>query len=403
MNFFKFVLLTVALLVVASPVFAAEEKVLIEVFGRQDCVHCADEKEFFEDLLKRRDDFTVRWYDIDQPAVRSLFERVAESEGLSKSTPITLVLGTIIQGFDRPETTGKRIESLLDGSSGWENYGFEGLLKAGGSRSVEKTISGTCDDLDVCVDSVRNPFFVFIPFFGMVDVTRYSLPVLASVLGFVDGFNPCAMWVLVTFLLVLIQLGDRSRIWAIAGFFIVAEAVMYYLILNIWFGVWDFVGLDRIMTPIIGFVAISGGIFFLYEWLYTNGTCQVTDSKKRAKISGKIRKLAAEPFTWITVGGIIVLAFSVNAIEFACSIGIPQAFTKILEMNSLGFLETQGLMALYILFYMIDDLIVFSLALWGAGKFQQTSVYVKWCNFFGGLLMIVLGAILLLKPEWLHF
>jgi hypothetical protein len=178
---------------------------------------------------------------------------------------------------------------------------------------------------------------------------------------------------------------------------------MYYLILNVWFSAWDFVGLDRIVTPIVGLVAIGGGLFFLYEWLYADGTCQVTDGTKRSKISGQIRKLATEPFTWLTVSGIIALALSVNVIEFACSIGIPQAFTKIVEMNGLGFLETQGLMALYILFYMIDDLIVFGLALWGAGKLAQTGMYVKWCNLFGGILMIALGALLLLRPEWLRF
>ncbi len=174
-------------------------------------------------------------------------------------------------------------------------------------------------------------------------------------------------------------------------------------ILNVWFGAWDFVGLDRIVTPIVGLVAIGGGLFFLYEWLYADGTCQVTDISKRAKISGQIRKLATEPFTWLPVGGVVALALSVNVIEFACSVGIPQAFTKIVEMNGLGFLETQGLMALYILFYMIDDVIVFGFALWGAGKLAQTGIYVKWCNLFGGLLMVALGALLLFKPEWLRF
>jgi cytochrome c biogenesis protein CcdA len=402
MNLFKIFFPVLIFFSSVVPVHA-EAEVLIEVIGRQDCVHCDDEKAFFERLSEQRDDFSVRWYDIDLPADRALFDRVTESEGLSKSTPITLVGTTIIQGFEAPETTGKRIEALIDSDKGEKNYGFEGLLAAGGSEGVEKTIGGTCDTGDICVTPGGDPFFVSVPLIGEIDVTRYSLPALSSVLGFVDGFNPCAMWVLVTFLLVLVQLGDRRKVWTVAGLFIVAEAVMYYLILNVWFGAWDFVGLDRIVTPIVGLVAIGGGLFFLYEWLYADGTCQVTDMSKRAKISGQIRKLATEPFTWLTVGGVVALALSVNVIEFACSVGIPQAFTKIVEMNGLGFLETQGLMALYILFYMIDDVIVFGFALWGAGKLAQTGVYVKWCNLFGGLLMVALGALLLFRPEWLRF
>lgn len=399
-----------------SPVVASET-VLVEVFGRDDCVHCAEEKAFFEEISRERNDFSVRWYDIDVPADRELFDRVTESEGLSKSTPITLVGTTIIQGFDRPETTGSRIETLLDEvAEGGKNYGFEGLLAAGGSAGVEKTIGGICDDGTICQsppgpagNDLRSsagrgdPLLVAVPFVGTIDVAEYSLPVLSSVLGFVDGFNPCAMWVLVTFLLVLIQLGDRSRVWMVAGLFILAESVMYYLILNVWFGAWDFIGLDRIVTPIVGVVAIGGGIFFLYEWLYSGGTCKVTDVGQRARISGRIRKLATEPLTWVTAGGIVALALSVNVIEFACSIGIPQAFTKIIEINSSGFLETQGYMFLYILFYMIDDLFVFGLALWGAGKLQMTTTYAKWCNLFGGILMIALGVILVFAPEWLRF
>jgi hypothetical protein len=82
----------------------------------------------------------------------------------------------------------------------------------------------------------------------------------------------------------------------------------------------------------------------------------VVDSKGRSKISAQIKKLASEPLTWMSAArSDRPLLFSVNVIEFACSIGIPQAFTKILELHQLGFLETQGLMSLYIIFYMVDD------------------------------------------------
>jgi cytochrome c biogenesis protein CcdA len=402
MKVFRYLFVALSFFILASPALA-EDKVLVEVLGRQDCAHCDDEKAYLSGLSKERGDFEVRSYDIAEPASKDLFDRVTEREGLSKATPITLVGGTIIQGFDSEETTGKRIEALITENVGGKNYGFEGLLAAGGSRSVEKTIGGTCDDGGVCRTPGGEPLLVTIPFAGTVDVARYSLPVLSAVLGFVDGFNPCAMWVLVTFLLVLVQLGNRRQVWMVAGLFILAEAVMYYLILNVWFTAWDFVGLDRIVTPVVGVIAVGGGLFFLYEWLYADGTCLVTDVKKRARISGQIKKLATEPFTWLTAVGVVALALSVNVIEFACSIGIPQAFTKIVELNSSGFLETQGYMLTYILFYMVDDLIVFGLALWGAGKLAETAGYARWCNLGGGLLMVLLGALLIFAPDWLRF
>lgn len=376
---------------------------VIEMIGREHCTHCEAEHAFLVDLAARRKDVTVVTYDVGTPEGQALFDRVTGLEGLSRATPITAVGGTIVQGFDTDATTGRHIEELLDsGISESRPSGFEGILAAR-EVPVESQSGSTCETGDVCRPISRQPFYVALPFLGSTDVSGYSLPVLSVVLGLVDGFNPCALWVLITFLLVLLQIGDRARMTLIAGLFVLAETVMYYLILNVWFTAWDFIGLDRIVTPLVGAVAIGGGLFFLYEWKAGDGTCKVTDMRKRAKISGQIRKLASEPFTWMTAAGVVALALSVNVIEFACSIGIPQAFTKILELNGLGFLGTQALMLLYILFYMVDDFLVFGLALWGAGKLQSVHGYAKWCNLFGGILMILLGLLLIVRPDSLMF
>lgn len=396
--FSAFFLLSV---VVVSRSVSADEGSLVEMIGREGCAHCVAEEAFLSELVSRREGLEIRIYDAETPEGRDLFDRVTELEGLSKATPITAVGGTVIQGFDSADTTGRRIEALLDASGDAE--GFSGVLAASGEASVEKEVGSTCESGDVCRAPGGGPFLVSLPFRGATDVSGYSLPVLASVLGFVDGFNPCAMWVLITFLLVLIQLGDRRKMFLIAGLFVLAEAVMYYLILNVWFSAWDFIGLDRIVTPIIGIVAAGGGAFFIYEWYRGDGTCLVTDMKERARISGRVRRLAAEPLTWVTAAGVVALAISVNVIEFACSIGIPQAFTKIVDMNGVGFIGTQGLILLYTLFYMADDFLFFGLALWGAEKLRATSAYSKWCNLVGGILMILLGLLLVFRPEKLLF
>ena len=189
----------------------------------------------------------------------------------------------------------------------------------------------------------------------------------------------------------------------VAGLFILAEAVMYFFILNAWIYAWDFVGLDKWVTPLVGIVGIIGGIFFIRNYLKKGDTleCEVTDFEQRAKISKKIKDIANKPFTLLTALAIIGLALSVNVIEFACSVGIPQTYTKILQINEVPFWTRQFYTFIYIIGYMIDDIIVFGFALMSVNKLQLTTKYSKWVNLFGGILMIILGLIMLIKPSLL--
>jgi cytochrome c biogenesis protein CcdA len=380
----------------------AETKTPLSVFVKKNCGHCEAEKEFIKELEQNRSDFEIFYYEITTEVGKQKFLEFTDMEKILKATPITLVGNNIIEGFYTNDTTGKTIEMLLDLSCGKKTLNIDEYLAAGGSNGGVKRIQDNGPEQEECSDD-SGKFLVNIPFYGAVNLKSFSLPTIASILGFIDGFNPCAMWVLVTFLIVLIQIGDKKRMKQIAGLFIISEAIMYFLILNLWFTTWDFIGLDQIITPIIGLVAIGGGIFFLWEAKKNDGTCKVTNLEQRKKTHNKIKDLAARPMTIATAIGVIGLALSVNIIEFACSIGIPQTFTKILELNNLSFGANQGLIFLYTLFYMVDDLLVFGLAIWSFQHLNLATKYSRWCNIVGGILMIILGLILIINPNMLRF
>ncbi len=387
----------------APVVFAQSQDVTVEVFVRSDCIHCQAEKAFLADLSATRKDLTIVYHDVADPDGRELFDRVTAAAKLPKATPVTFVNGEIVQGFGTADTTGKYILGLIERAKGKPRMGVEEYLARGSASDDIRQDEGCDESGSVPCEADSGEYLVNVPLIGAVDMKEFSIPAIAAVLGFVDGFNPCAMWVLVTFLLVLMQVGDRKKVWQIAGLFIAAETVMYYLILNVWYTAWDFIGLDRIITPLVGLVAIGAGIFFLYEGWKSNGTCQVTSSEQKRKTSLRISDIASRPFTIVSAIAVIGLALSVNVIEFACSIGIPQTFTKILDLNGLGFLGRQTMMAIYIAMYMIDDFIVFGLALWGAQYLNLTTKYSKWCNLVGGILMLFLGTLLIFAPEILRF
>ena len=385
-------------------------KVKIEYFGRADCKNCINLKKYLGELEQKRTDFEVLEYKIDKdPSSKKKFDEVTTKLKLVKGTPIIYIDDTIIQGCNSADTTGKEIEKLIDVAKAKDKVNTLDEYVANGDYSKISSNGSVCTGTSKCSisgDTPQKELIVNIPFINKtVDLSKYSLPLVSFILGSIDGVNPCAMWVLVLFLTALVAVGNRTKMIQVAGLFLLAEAIMYYMILNVWLYTWDFVGLDKIITPTVGIVGIIGGIFFIRSFV-VNGdelACEVTDFEKKAKISTRIQDIAKKPFNIITALAIIGLALSVNVIEFACSIGIPQTFTKILQMNDVNFITRQFYNFLYIIGYMLDDMLVFGLALFSVNKLHLTSRYAKWANLFGGILMVLLGLMLIFKPTWLIF
>ena len=386
------------------------KKVKIEYFGRKDCKNCANLEKFLKELSTKRDDFEYVEHKIDESKEeKAFFDETTSKLKLVKGTPIIYIDGHIIQGFNTADTTGKEIENLINsGKTKDKILTLKEYVESGQTGNVSSN-SAVCTGDTVCevpglTKGAENQVLVNIPIINKtVDLTNYSLLTMSIILGTIDGFNPCAMWVLVLFLTALIAVGNKVKMFRVAGLFILAEAVMYFFILNAWIYAWDFVGLDKWVTPLVEIVGIIGGIFFIRNYLKKGDTleCEVTDFEQRAKISKKIKDIANKPFTLLTALAIIGLALSVNVIEFACSVGIPQTYTKILQINEVPFWTRQFYTFIYIIGYMIDDIIVFGFALMSVNKLQLTTKYSKWVNLFGGILMIILGLIMLIKPSLL--
>lgn len=374
---------------------------LVSVFGREECVHCQDEKAFLESWQQENPELDFQILDVEaNDMAQELFEEITTELQLSKSTPVTVLGEMVFVGFDSAEGMGARMQEYFRNQTEIPSFGE--IIDQHERLERFSVLAPVCEeDSEECAVA---PLLVSIPFWGDIDVSTFQSPaVLSFVLGFIDGFNPCAMWVLVLFLLALLQIGDRFRMFLTVGIFLLAEAVMYTLILTVWLTTWNFVGLEAWITPLVGFVAIGAGFFFLFEGLFSDGTCAVTNTTQRRKISQKIQAISTSPLTIPTLLAILALAFSVNIIEFACSFGIPQTFTQILHLSGFTIWEQAGYIALYILAYMIDDLIVFGIALYSVSKIGVTQKYAKASNVLGGILMLLLGALLIFAPEFLAF
>ncbi len=266
-------------------------------------------------------------------------------------------------------------------------------------RSLVEACTVTQDENKPCpTDKNTNVIHHF--FFGKINLKGMSLPVLATVLGLADGFNPCAMVVLVYLIALIIETRDKKKMWLIVGTFVFASAFLYLLFLTAWLHVLLNIGTQPLIQLIIGIVAIAAGIFSIKNhWKQKEATCKVTSKGTKEKILNKFNSLLKNPTTPLTIAWIIFLAFAVNAIEFICSAFIPLVFTEKLAISNISMIERYGYILLYDFFYMLDDIVLFVGAALTLSFVDVTDKYVRIAGLAGGILMLLLGLMLVFFPE----
>jgi hypothetical protein len=241
---------------------------------------------------------------------------------------------------------------------------------------------------------------VDLPFLGQFDVKGYSLPVLAILLGLIDGFNPCAMWALVYLITLVVTLNDRRKIWLIVGTFVFSSGVWYFLFMSAWLNVFLLLGYIRHVTLVIGVVAVFVGIQGFVELVKNRGvvSCTVGDEQSKGKTIRRMKDVLLSPISLSSVLSILGLSFIVNSVEFLCSCAIPAVFAHVLSITPLSSMEHYGYILLYIFFYMLDDLIIFASAAFAFQTYVGNR-YAVYCKILGGLLLIVLGFLMVFMPQ----
>jgi len=147
---------------------------------------------------------------------------------------------------------------------------------------------------------------------------------------------------------------------------------------------------------VIGLVALGGGILQIREFIETKGAivCEVTDEESRKKTMTRVQRIVSSPITLGTIVGIVALAFAVNSIEFVCSAAVPAIFTHVLSLASLTTFQHYGYILLYVLFFMLDDLIIFGTAAIALSS-NLGERYAKYFRPVGATILIILGLLLL--------
>ncbi|MBS3103135.1 thioredoxin family protein [Candidatus Woesearchaeota archaeon] len=360
----------------------SDNNLVIHFFFHPQCPHCQEQKPFNAFLMEKYPSVEFIPHDVTNSREAALLNEFAQNYNVPKErlgVPATFFGPYRFIGFDSAETTGKEIEAALKAHITEQNET---------AREQEEKSEFQSE--------------INLPFIGKVDVLNYSLPALAVILGLVDGFNPCAMWVLVYLISLIAAIRDRRKIWLLVGTFVLASGILYFLFMTAWLNVFLLIGYMRPLTIIIGLGALYVGLTSIRDYVKTKNAlvCEVTDEASKEKTMSRIERIVKSPLTLATIFGIIALAFIVNSIEFACSSAIPAVFTYVLSISSLSTLQYYAYILLYDLFFMLDDLIIFSLAAFAVNTAIGTK-YAKYSKLIGGIVLLILGLLLAFAPHLL--
>lgn len=360
-------------------------------FWGEGCSRCEEEKVFLKKLQEKYPNITVYRFEVwKNRENRKFLEEVSRRMQIEVSGfPVTIIGRKYFVGFLNEETTGRDIEkAILEYRDGEDRIGK--ILKGNGEVKYEK-------------GKYSVPDVIKLPLFGNIEVKNISLPILTVIFGLVDGFNPCAMWALMMLISFLIGIRERRKIFLLGGIFIFVSAVVYFMFMVAWLNFLFFFSYIQCIRIIIAFVAILGGIFYIREFFKNKGgECLVTSKKYKRYIAEKLSFFASNRL-WLAIFGITVLAFLVNVIELICSAGLPVVYLQVLSMSSLSTLQYYLYLLLYIFFFMLDDLFIFLIAIFSLEMVKMTAKYSRYSHLVGGVVLIGIGMVLIIKPELLMF
>lgn len=400
----------------------ADEKVInIHLFYGNGCPHCAAEEEFLSDYLKDRTDVKLYkyeiWYDSHN---QELLSKVQKEMGTTNKNgvPFTVIGKKTIVGY-ADGVTDEQIKDAINYylNNDYRDYAGEitgKVKKTEVKEDIIKDESKTEDKkenkiekADDTKDSDQTDENVTVPVLGKINAKKVSLPILAVVLGFVDGFNPCAMWILIFLITMLFNMKDRKKMWILGLTFILTSGIVYLMFMLAWLNLATFISKIAFIRLLIAVIALVVGLINVYKYIDSlkkkDEGCDVVDKKDRKKIMEKIISITHEKKFIIALLGIMVLASSVNIIELMCSIGIPLLFTQILAMNNLSTFSYMIYMFIYIFFFLIDDIVIFVISMVTLKVTGLSTKYTKYSHLVGGIIMLIIGLLLIIKPELLMF
>gem|GEM_PF-79059 len=349
-------------------------KVTLKLFWAVGCPHCAAEKEFLAGIAPKYPDLEIEMYEVayNQSNV-DLLIGLSESMGFEASqVPITLVEDCYLIGYDNEENEGAVIEDVIKAA-------FSG-----------RPVVGKCS----------SEFIVDIPFFGRVDLREMGVPLSTVIIGLIDGFNPCAFFVLMMLLSFMMYARSRRKMLAIGLTFVFISGFVYFLFMTAMFSAIRMINEIRIVALVGGVIALIIGIVNMKDvFFFGKGFSLMIPEDKKPGLYKRMRGLLkAEDMAKLVVGT-IVLAFVANSYELICTAGFPIVYGNLLNAQQLDMVTSLLCIALYNVFYVMPLLAIVLVSVKTLNVEKMTEERGELLKCISGFMMLGLGSLLIIDPR----
>jgi cytochrome c biogenesis protein CcdA len=343
------------------------------LFHGEGCPHCAAEREFLVGLAERHPDLEIRQYEVwRDEANRELLTRYANELAFDpRGVPVTIVGEQVWVGFS--EVVAQEIETAV-------------TVQAPGDQ--------TSDEPGAAVD---------VPLIGVVSLESSSLLVSTLAIAFVDGINPCSLWVLSVLLAIVLHSGSRGRVALVGSVFLVVTAGMYGLYIVGFYSALDYASEVEWIALLVASVAFIFGGLQLKDGVFPGkGPSLSISAERRPELYRRMRSLATADHGLATViGATIVLAVGVSLLETPCTAGLPLLWTNLLSQQDVSSGAAVALFALYMIVFLLDELMIFAVAVFTLRATRIQEQHGQLLKIIAGSVLVTLAATMLIAPQTL--
>lgn len=368
--------------------------VAITLYEGEGCPNCAQLIEFLDELVAEVPQVQVTklevWHSEEN---RRTFEAHAEDLGFEAgAVPVTVIDRRVWIGYSEPIT--QDIRDAVDLALAGEPVPAGVYGTAG---------AGTCDKDDLECSTDETGAQVEVPLIGTVNLDDQSLLMSTVIIGFVDGVNPCSLWVISVLLTIVVRTASRRRVLAIGSTFLLVTAGMYALYMAAIYTVLDVVG-ALVWIQLI--VAVAAGIFGLVSvkdyFAFKKGLSFTIPDSAKPGIYKRVRAAAGHHSLVPALAATVALGVAVSLIETPCTAGFPVLWTGLLKANGVGFAESAILFVAYMIPFLLDEMIVFGIAVWTMKATKMQEKHGEMLKLFAGVTMLALAAVMVVSPEFME-